>query len=195
MPVMDTDQMMNLLYLSLMAAAVAGWFFMQNRQSLGKTAQHAAVWGLIFVGAVAAAGMWGDIQRQVMPRQSFMDGQTIRIPRALDGHYYLTVMVNGTPVDFVVDTGASQVVLTQEDAARVGIDLSSLRYLGSANTANGAVDTASVRLNSVEIGSIRDSDVRAVVNGGQMDGSLLGMTYLGLYSKIEISGGEMILTR
>lgn len=192
---MNGDQVANILYLSLMGAAIAGWFFMQTRQNLSKTAQQAAVWGLIFVGAVAAAGMWGDIRQQVMPRQAVVAGQTIRLPRAADGHYYLTAAVNGVPVDFVVDTGASEVVLTQQDAARVGIDPQSLRYLGSASTANGTVSTAQVRLNSVAVGDIVDRDVRAAVNGGQMDGSLLGMTYLGLYSKIEISNGTMVLTR
>jgi len=55
--------------------------------------------------------------------------------------------------------------------------------------------TAPVRLDRVEVGQIRDQNLRAVVNGGEMDRSLLGMTYLGLFSSIEISGGTLVLTR
>jgi aspartyl protease family protein len=95
----------------------------------------------------------------------------------------------------VVDTGATDIVLTKEDAARAGLDPDSLRYLGRAGTANGEVRTAYVRLNDVRLGDITDRDVAAVVNGGQMDQSLLGMGYLQRWGRIEIAGGELILTR
>ncbi|MBI1418284.1 MAG: TIGR02281 family clan AA aspartic protease [Limimaricola sp.] len=192
---MTGDQTANLLYLVLLGAAVAGWFFVNNRHQMGRVAQYAAVWGLIFVGTIAAVGMWGDIQRSVMPRQEVLDAARIALPRQPDGHYYVNALINGVPINFVVDTGASQVVLTQDDARRAGIDVGSLRYLGSASTANGQVQTAAVKLDTVQIGQIRDRDVRAVVNAGQMDGSLLGMSYLGRFSKIEISDGQLILTR
>jgi aspartyl protease family protein len=192
---MNGDQIANLAYLGLLGAVIVGWFFMQNRNALGKTAQQAAVWALIFVGVIAAVGLWGDLRNSVAPQQSVMGGERIELPRQSDGHYYITLTVNGTPVDFVVDTGASQVVLTREDAKRVGIDVDALRFLGSANTANGRVPTAPVWLDSVRIGDISDSGVSAVVNGGDMDGSLLGMTYLGLFSRIEIEGGKLVLTR
>jgi len=103
--------------------------------------------------------------------------------------------VNGKPIEFVIDTGASQVVLSQQDAKKVGIDPSGLAYLGTANTANGTVRTASVRLDTVVLGGLIDSDVRAVVNDGEMDGSLLGMTYLGKFDSITIKDNELILSR
>ena len=96
---------------------------------------------------------------------------------------------------FVIDTGASQVVLSQRDAARIGIDLEDLRYFGSAMTANGVVETAPVFLDTVQLGSISDVNIPAVVNGGEMDTSLLGMTYLGLYDRIEIANNELVLSR
>lgn len=192
---MNGDQLANLAYLGLLGAAIAAMFFLGNRQNLGKTAQQAAIWGLIFVGVVAAVGMWGDLRDQISPRQSVIGENRIEIPRSRDGHYYLTLDVNGVAVDFVVDTGASQVVLTQADAKRVGINTADLRYIGTANTANGTVRTAPVWLASVSLGGMTDTDVRAVVNEGQMDGSLLGMTYLGLFGRIEIADGKLILSR
>ena len=117
------------------------------------------------------------------------------MPRGRDGHYSLTLQINGVDVDFLVDTGASQVVLTQQDAARVGLNPDKLAFIGTAFTANGEVRTAPVRLDTVDLGGIRDTRVRASVNGGEMSGSLLGMSYLNRFDSIEIRGDRLILTR
>ncbi len=185
----------RLVYLVILGSAIGLWFFVQSRESLGKLAQYAAIWGLIFLGAVAVVGLWGDIRQTVQPRQSVMAEGRIELPRAPDGHYYLTAEVNGVPLRFVVDTGASQIVLSQQDAGRAGIDTASLVYTGRAVTANGTVRTAPVRLDRVEVGPIRDTNVRAVVNGGEMAGSLLGMAYLQRFSRVEITGGKLVLER
>lgn len=192
---MNADQIANLAFLGLLGAAIAGSYFMSQRGNLGKTAQQASVWGLIFVGVIAAVGMWSDIRNTVSPRQQIDAAGEIVLPRQPNGHYYLTLDVNDVPVDFVVDTGASQIVLSQEDAARVGIDPASLRYLGVANTANGQVRTAPVWLDRISLGEMQDFEVPAVVNDGQMDGSLLGMTYLDSFDTIQIRNGELILQR
>ena len=96
---------------------------------------------------------------------------------------------------FVVDTGATDMVLTQTDAQRAGIDPDGLAYLGRAMTANGEVRTALVRLDEVQLGSVTDRGVSAVVNQGEMAQSLLGMGYLQRWGRIEIAAGELILTR
>lgn len=165
-------------------------------QRIHRTLQHAAVWGLIFVGAVAAVGLWDDIRDDVMPRQAaFEDQGRVEVPRRFDGHYYLTLDVNGQPVEFVVDTGATQIVLTQEDATRIGLDPASLQYFGRANTANGEVRTAPVRLDEISIGSVRDTNVPAYVNDSEMFQSLLGMSYLQRWDRIEIADGKLVLER
>lgn len=192
--VMSTDQIMQATYLGLLAAAIGGSYLFANKGNLGKVTQQGAIWGLIFVGTIAAIGLWGDISRDVSGRQAVV-GDEIIVPQSRDGHYYMTLDVNGTPVDFVVDTGASQVVLSQFDARRVGLDPTALNYLGIANTANGQVRTAAVTLDTVTLGGYRDENVRAVVNGGEMNGSLLGMTYLSRYDSISITDGELILSR
>ena len=95
----------------------------------------------------------------------------------------------------MVDTGATEMVLNIDDARRAGIDVDNLAYLGRANTANGVVRTASVQLETVELGSVLDRNFPASVNGGQMDGSLLGMTYLSRFDTLEIKDRELVLTR
>lgn len=192
---MSTDQTMQLTYLVLLAAAIGGSAIVAGRSNMGKMAQQAAIWVLIFVGIIGAYGLWEDISNDVNPRQAIIDNSTVAAPRGNDGHYHLTLDINGAAVDFVVDTGASQVVLSRQDAARIGIDPASLNYSGMANTANGVVRTAPVMLEEVVLGSIIDRNIPAVVNGGAMDASLLGMTYLGLYDRIEISDGQLVLNR
>lgn len=193
---MAGDQIGQLIYLVILAAAIGGYFVVANRRQLGRMVRHGALWALIFAGVIAGAGLWSDIRSTVMPRQAvFAEDRRIEVPRAPDGHYYLTLQINGTPVRFVVDTGASDLVLTRKDAERVGLDHAQLAYLEEARTANGVVPTARVRLDEVRLGPVVDENMRAVVNGGQMDTSLLGMNYLQRYSRMEFVGDRLILTR
>jgi aspartyl protease family protein len=192
---MSGDDLGRLAYLVLLGLAVGGWFLAENRKNLGKTARQAAVWGLIFVGVIAAVGLWSDIRDDVLTRQSVVSERAIEVARARDGHYYLVARLNDVPVRFVVDTGATDVVLTREDARRVGIDLNSLVFSGSAGTANGMVRTAYARVGEMRLGSIVDDDVPVAVNRGEMDSSLLGMAYLGRFGRIEISGNKLLLER
>ncbi|KJS45695.1 TIGR02281 family clan AA aspartic protease [Roseovarius sp. BRH_c41] len=185
----------QLTYLVILGSVILMWFVVQNRASLGKLIQQAMIWALIFVGALAVVGLWDDIRQTVRPMQSVVSEDRIELPRAPDGHYYLTADVEGVPVRFVVDTGASQIVLNQNDAERIGIDTGKLAYMGRAFTANGEVRTAPVRLKSVAVGPVQHSDVRAVVNEGEMGQSLLGMAYLQRFSSIKITGGLLVLTR
>ena len=188
---MDSYEIGRLTYLVLLGAAVIGSFFMMNKANLGKSLQQLAIWALIFVGAIGAYGLWNDISRDVMPRQSVVSQGVVEVPRRPDGHFYLTLEVDGTPVNFVVDTGASQVVLSMDDARRVGLNPDDLPFIGTAMTANGEVRT----VDEMVLGDITERDVRVYVNEGAMDMSLLGMTYLRRFDRIEIADDMLILTR
>ncbi|WP_300055390.1 TIGR02281 family clan AA aspartic protease [uncultured Roseobacter sp.] len=193
---MDGYDTGRLIYLIILGLMVCTWFFAQNRLSTNKLLQQVAIWGLIFLGVIAAYGLWDDIRQTVQPQQAvFADQGKIVVPRSPDGHYYIRTEVNGAPVDFVLDTGATMLVLTREDAAAAGLDPDALDYTGRAMTANGEVRTAPVRLDTLTLGPATDTNIPAVVNSGEMSQSLLGMTYLQRWGKIEISGGELTLTR
>ena len=192
---MDPDRIGSLIYLVLLGSVLVFWFFVQNRQTLNKTLQQISLWVLIFVGMVAVVGLWGDIRQSTTFRASVAESGEITIPRAPDGHYYLTLDINDAPVRFVVDTGATDMVLSRADAQTAGIDMDDLQFYARAATANGEVRVAPVRLGTVSIGPITDHDVPASVNDGDMRGSLLGMTYLERFGDIRISGGRMVLSR
>jgi aspartyl protease family protein len=189
---MDSDQIARLSYLVLLLAAVAGWVFVEFRGRFGQAARTALAWGMIFLGVMAGYAIWRDIGRDVVPREALLEDGVIALPRAPDGHYYLTLDVDGTPLRFMVDTGASDVVLSRDDARAVGIDPDGLAFTGFAETANGTVRTARVTLQNVALGPILDERLAAYVTDGRMDGSLLGMDYLGRF-RIEIDGDEMRL--
>ncbi|MEL6464546.1 MAG: TIGR02281 family clan AA aspartic protease [Pseudomonadota bacterium] len=193
---MSGDSIAQLIYLGAFALVLGGGFLLTSKLKLGKTLQMAATWVLIFLGAIAVVGLWGDIQEDLLVNQTRFDEEgTITVPRSRDGHYYLTLDINGQPTDFIVDTGATDIVLNRADAQAVGLDPSNLNFLGRAATANGEVRTATVRLDTVAIGPHEDTNVPAVVNDGELGQSLLGMGYLQRWGRIEITGGEMTLRR
>lgn len=189
---MDGDTLARVGYLAIILVALGGWVMVEFRQRMGQALRMAMAWGLIFVGMMAGYGLWSDIRRDVMPIQEVAADGAVEVPRAGDGHYYLTLMINGTAVPFMVDTGASGMVLSGDDAARLGIEPESLAFRGEANTANGVVRTARVTLPLVELGPFRNEDFGAYVTEGDLGQSLLGMDYLGQF-RMEFDGGKLIL--
>lgn len=192
----DPESQARLLYLSLLGAVVALGLFYHYRNRLGAAMQHAAIWGLIFIAAVAAYGFKDHIKSALFPDAAqHVDPNTVSLRRANDGHFYARAKVNGTEVRFLVDTGATNLVLSQRDARRVGIDMDNLKFILPTYTANGRIYGAGVVLDRVEIGRFKDENVRAIVNGGGMRDSLLGMTYLELYQGFRVDGDTLYLSR
>jgi aspartyl protease family protein len=193
---MDGETLGRLTYLVLLGAALGGWLLVENRRRMGQMLRLALAWGLIFLGVVAAWGLWSDIRRATVPVQAVVaGGGRVELPRAPDGHYYLTLTVAGTPVRFMIDTGATNVVLADRDVDRLGIDRRSLVFLGTARTANGTVRTAPVTLDDVRLGPVAEGRLTAWVGDGPLEMSLLGMDYLGRFARIEIAGDRMALQR
>lgn len=191
---MDSADLPRLIYLVLLGAAVVGWFLAENRGNLGATARMAMAWGMIFVGLVAGYGLWDDIRSDVMPRQAVLtEDRAIEVPRSNDRHFNVTMRLNGEPIEFVVDTGATDMVLSLADARRAGLNPDELAFAGSARTANGTVRTAFTTVDQVAIGPVTFNNVRVAVNGGEMRGSLLGMSFLDRFDRVEISGNRLRL--
>ncbi|MEM9010787.1 MAG: TIGR02281 family clan AA aspartic protease [Pseudomonadota bacterium] len=185
----------EIVYLSLIGAVVLISLLSSYRRQLGKAAQHAIVWALVFGGALLLGGYEDELRAALQPKQAvLLEGEVIELRRASDGHFYAELDVNGAPVTFIIDTGASGIVLTREDALIAGIDPESLRYLGTANTANGSVAIAATTVDTLRLGPREDRDVRVSVNSGAMPDSLLGMAYLNRFQRIEFEGSRLRLT-
>jgi len=183
-----------LIYLLILLIGVGSFLFGDFRNKLSQNLQSAAIWVLIFFSAVVLYGFKDNIESQLFPKTTLQQiGDDILLTRAGDGHFYATLTINDADITFVVDTGATNVVISRDDALRMGIDPDNLNYMGRAQTANGTVETASVRLDEVKFANRIDRNLAASVNGGELDTSLLGMSYLNRFSTIQISGNQMRL--
>ncbi len=109
------------------------------------------------------------------------------------GHYLVEASVNGAPVRFLVDTGASVVALTPEDARAVGLAPGDLRFSEVMSTANGAARAAPTSLRSVRLGQLELDNVAAVVMERPMAISLLGMSFLSRLDGYSIRDGVLTL--
>ncbi len=132
---------------------------------------------------------------ELLPRQARLQNDTVIIRKSAGGHFVTEAMINGRPITFLVDTGASDVVISPSDARRLGIDPAELEFSKVYRTANGNVYGAPLRLSSVSIGTLVVRDVRASINGADMKNSLLGMSFLERLSGYEVQGNSMFLRR
>lgn len=114
------------------------------------------------------------------------------IARSDDHHYYADANVNGHPVHFMIDTGASETALTEADAQEIGIQVDPNKYQVIGDGASGMVRGQYVDLKNIELGSIRQSDAKAVIVQGASV-SLLGQPFLEKVDEIVIRKGEMRL--
>ena len=130
----------------------------------------------------------------VTASQAEEEGVSGAVMKARDGHFWAEAEVNGAPVRFLVDTGATVVALTPADAERLGFDLDELHYVSSVVTAGGKTRAASVKLDWVEVGGARLENVEALVIEKGLDASLLGMSYLGRLSSFQATRQAMILS-
>ncbi len=193
---LSSDDQAVLVYLVLILLVVGGSMIISTRKQLNRTLQQAAIWGLIFVGAVGAYSLKDRIEASLYPERALISERgTASFSRARDGHFYAELEVNGKKLEFVIDTGASEIVLSAQDAEYLGYAVGDLIYSGRANTANGVVAMARVTLDSIMLGRFTDRNITATVNGGELESSLLGMRYLKRFRKIEITGSRLTLTR
>jgi aspartyl protease family protein len=117
---------------------------------------------------------------------------SIALERAPNGHFFTNVVINGIPVRFVVDTGAYKVLLTPQDARRIG--LAQGQYSERGIGVGGEVRLMPVTLKRVELGPISLGAVEAVVSEQPQDISLLGQNFLARLASVEIRGDTMTLT-
>ena len=132
-------------------------------------------------------------RRAPTARQAPQGSREIMVRMGPRGHFQVGATVNGVPVGFLVDTGASKVILTLDDARRLGFDPALLDFSERYRTANGAVAGAPVTLRELRIGQLSLFDVAASVTRGPLATSLLGMSFLGRLEGYEVREGRLIL--
>lgn len=187
--------------LVLVGGSVLARIMRQGAPGVRRAAGQLAAWvaiGLVLLVGYSFRSEFGHIGRRVssllLPAEGEpLDGRSMRFTLASDRQFHVKALVSGTPVDFLVDTGASEVMLSQADARRVGLDPASLDYNQLYRTASGTTSGAPVTLAEIVVGPIRVTEVDASVSEGGAEGSLLGMSFLQRLSGYEVSGDTLTL--
>ena len=143
---------------------------------------------VIMLVAGAAVGIFWPTHRT----EPSAPGIEVSLQRSSDRHFYATASVNGHDVRFLVDTGASEIALTEDDARKVGIKFDPDRYELLGEGASGFVRGQYVNLDTIQIDGIHEKGVKAVVVEGAAV-SLLGQPFLENIDVIVIRKGEMVL--
>jgi aspartyl protease family protein len=119
---------------------------------------------------------------------------SVSIAAGAYGHFQTQAEIDGRSIDVMVDTGASLVALTYEDAASVGLYVKSSDFTGLAQTANGSTRVAPVTISRISIGDITVRNVPAVVSArGASERTLLGMSFLKRLTRVEMRAGMLVL--
>lgn len=131
---------------------------------------------------------------ELVPGHVISHGRTVEVARSAGGDFAIAAKINGVRIHMVLDTGASSVVLTQDDARSAGLPLDLLDYSVSIDTANGRTRAAPVTLDRIGIGSLEEKSVDAlVVQPGQLKTSLLGMSFLNRLQSWQVDGDRLVL--
>ncbi len=150
-----------------------------------KNLKYLLIWGAIFLAALIGyshrhdlSGIKDKVMAELVPSRGVQaTTDSISFPVSSDGHFYVRALVNGRPVVFLADTGASDIVLSPRDAEHLGIRISDLRFNKFYETANGMVRGSSIQVSDFQVGHIHLSNLRVSVNEADMRHSLLGMTF------------------
>lgn len=190
----------RLLYLALLLAGIL--VFSRRRVARGSMLKMAAGWVAIFAAAMIAYSfrdeartVYERLRGEAEPSVAILraDGE-VELRKSRDGHFRATAEVNGATLAMLIDTGASHVLLSYEDARAAGIDPDALAFTQPVSTANGRTFVASVRLARIAVGTVELSGVQAAVAAeGAIKTSLLGMSFLGQLSETSFRGDRLIL--
>jgi aspartyl protease family protein len=202
---MPNDDFAGVAVLGVWGALLAAGL-MRSGMRFQDTARQAAVWIAILLGIVTSYQYRFELQdiasrvtAGLIPSrpQTVMgaDGTTaVTIAKSNNGHFEADGIVNGQGVSFLIDTGASSVVLSYQDAINAGIAPDTLSFSSPISTANGEAFAANVRLGELGIGGIVRRNVRAMVaEEGKLDQSLLGMSFLSSLSGYTVRQDKLIL--
>ena len=191
----------RLVFLVALLAFIASGLFGQ-RLRIGEALKSIGIWGGLFVLLIAGYAIRHDIANianrtlgALIPGLTVVNAdRSVSIVKSQDGHFYLSADVNSEKIRFLVDTGASTVALTAEDAKRIGFSPSSLDYSVPISTANGLTFAALVYIENFTIGDFTLNNLEATVSRpGALHESLLGMNALQSLNSWRVEGDRLVL--
>jgi aspartyl protease family protein len=196
----DADQAYVIQAIVIIAFLSAGLIF-ARRINVKETVRNIAIWvalaavlivGLSFRDEIESVAL--RVRSELVPGYALESGEHEMVLTESDGgNFYIFGEANGVRVRFLIDTGASDTVLSPSDAASLGIDVRALDFSRVYGTANGLGRGAPYMLDSLSVGPIAIAPMPISVNQTEMGSSLLGMTFLRRLRSFEIQGRRLIL--
>jgi aspartyl protease family protein len=182
-----------------LAVSIAGLGLALFRERLSKVLEATVFWALIALLLVVSYAYRFELRdvadrviAELMPGHVAGHGRNVEVVRAHTGDFAVAAHINGAKVPMVLDTGASSVVLTQDAAKAAGLPIEVLDYAVNVDTANGRTRAAAVTLDRLAVGTLTERAVPAlVVQPGQLQHSLLGMSFLNRLESWEVRGDKL----
>jgi aspartyl protease family protein len=195
---MDSAQFIQLAGFGLLVASSLAF---GRRMRFAEAARNIGIWlGVAGVLVLSysyqdeLAGVWSRVRSETMPSSPTVIGShTMVLTADAGGGFFVMGEVNGLPVRFLVDTGASDIVLSPADAKRLDVDTKSLLFSRVYETANGAGRGAPYVAESLSVGAVKLEQVPMSINEAPMDTSLLGMAFLKQLDSFQVHGRKLIL--
>ena len=156
----------------------------------------AAVLLLVYTYRTELGTMLDRVSSELLPGYvASSEENELVIAASSNGHFYANGKANGKRVRFLVDTGASETVLSPQAASRIGVNLTDLKFTNEYETANGIGLGATYRLQTLEIGSFTYRDFKISINKAKMSESLLGISFLKQLRSYEFLDGKLYLRK
>lgn len=190
---MTQSENINFAFLIVVGTALVMSLITSRRHTSQPLLQYALIWVGIFLMFTIAYSYKDRITAVIMPSKAIKEDGKLIFRKSADGHFHVDALVNGAKINFIVDTGATDLVLSPDDAEKIGYKLSDLKYDRLYITANGMVKAASIIITSVEIGGVQFRDVDASINSAPMQSSLLGMSFLERLEYYQFQDEQLIL--
>ena len=192
------DGIPRLVYLIAILILVGPALFVGR---LSRNFHNMAIWGVLILVLAAGYTYWqrgevglGAVTAELTPqRNSASSPAEARFVANRNGDFIIEAEVQGTRVKFVVDTGATDVMLSQADAARVGFNPDRLKYTRQYQTANGVIFAAPIRIEWITVGGLDVDNVAATVPDNDSPMSLLGMSFLNRLGGFTVRDGVLTL--
>jgi len=197
---MNSDKTLDFTLMALMMILPLS-ALISRRSPLKKAAGMAAIWTGILLGGVLIVGLtrdgmaasWDQLKMVMGNDEQRVTGSAVKLRMASDGHFWANVMINGTPVHMLIDSGATMTSLSQDTAKAAGLNLDQSPFPVQVMTANGAVMAHTSSVGRLTVGPIAATDLRVYVAQEFGTTDVLGMNFLSRLKSWRVENGWLIL--
>ena len=198
----NTNLALRILFFIVLIWVIIRSYIARSRNTSSNSATSILLWVIIFALLIIGYAFRFELESfknrvlaVLIPSYSWTNKQgQLVIARSKDGHFYLdATTANNNKIKFLIDTGASDIALTKQDAIKLGFNLSAIKYTRQYSTANGLSYAAPVRIKQLTIGEKTFFNLEAHINSGGLDISLLGMSLIGDFKNFKITNDLLIL--